>query len=281
MRHLKLTVTLVVSALVICSCGSPQDTPAPQVLDSPKRVESTSDPLEQWNAISDGVLAEMNIEQAMDLVRQLAEQGAEKLDPIFAVLESSEKSPSAKVLAVISLSPYIKENHLDRLLALTKADKDATTRGCAINLLALITTPAADQRIKELLNDPDSHVSKESALVLLRRDDTAAVEKAVALWKDPSTEDKDRNEIVLAFPTSRAKDHLFIYEDAVCNTGIDYIARSHAINILGMLGNRNSLAKIDACLASEQSPQVKQLLESAKKAIQSREEQPSQPSSAP
>ena len=276
MRYANLTIMLIALALLPSSCGSPQDETVPQVLDSPKGVETSADPLQQWYAISVGVLEEMNFEQAMNLARQLAEQGVEKLEPIFAVLESSDRSPSAKVLAVISLSPFINESHFDRLLVMTKEDRDATTRGCAINLLALITTPAAEARIKELLNDPDTHVSKESALVLLRRDDSAAVEKAVSLWKDPATENKDRNEIVLAFPTARAKDNLFIYEDSICNTDIDFLARSHAINILGMLGNENSIAKLDACIASEQFPRVRELLESAKKAIEGRIGQPSQ-----
>lgn len=276
MRYANLTIMLIALALLPSSCGSPQDETVPQVLDSPKGVETSADPLQQWYAISEGVLEEMNFEQAMNLARQLAEQGVEKLEPIFAVLESSDRSPSAKVLAVISLSPFINESHFDRLLVMTKEDRDATTRGCAINLLALITTPAAEARIKELLNDPDTHVSKESALVLLRRDDSAAVEKAVSLWKDPATENKDRNEIVLAFPTARAKDNLFIYEDSICNTDIDFLARSHAINILGMLGNENSIAKLDACIASEQFPRVRELLESAKKAIEGRIGQPSQ-----
>ena len=276
MRYANLTIMLIALALLPSSCGSPQDETVPQVLDSPKGVETSADPLQQWYAISEGVLEEMNFEQAMNLARQLAEQGVEKLEPIFAVLESSDRSPSAKVLAVISLSPFINESHFDRLLVMTKEDRDATTRGCAINLLALITTPAAEARIKELLNDPDTHVSKESALVLLRRDDSAAVEKEVSLWKDPATENKDRNEIVLAFPTARAKDNLFIYEDSICNTDIDFLARSHAINILGMLGNENSIAKLDACIASEQFPRVRELLESAKKAIEGRIGQPSQ-----
>lgn len=274
MRFWTMPLLLAACAVVVCACSPGEETSAPQVLDSPKALDTSADPMQQWHAISEGVLGEMNIDQAMELTRQIAEGGPDKLEPIFAVLDAKEKSPSAKVLAVICLGTHVNESHLQRLIALTQPEHDAVTRGCAINLLAMISSPAGDARIKELLNDPDAHVSKESALVLLRRDDDTAVQKAVSLWKDPATEDKDRNEIVLAFPTSRAQDYLFIYEEAICNQGIDYIARSHAVNIVGMLGDQDSSAKIDACLNSENMPQIREALEGAKKAILSRTGQP-------
>ncbi len=258
--------------LLLSACGSRDEAGAPQVLDAPQSVQSTSDPLQQWLDISKGELSTMNIPLALQCVQQLATQGTDFIEPIFKVLDSAESSPSAKILAVISLTGHIQPSHLERLLALTQTERDQVTRGCALNLLGLINDPAAEERIRALLTDPDPHVSKEAVLVLLRRNDDTAVQRACALWKDPATESKDRDEIVLAFPTSRALDNLFIYEDAACNASLDYTARHHAVNILGMLGTADTVSKLAACIEKEEMPHMRSLMEAAQKAILAREQ---------
>lgn len=258
--------------LLLSACGSREEAGAPHVLDAPKSVQSISDPLQQWLDISKGELNTMNIPLALQCVQQLAAQGTETIEPIFQVLESAESSPSAKILSVISLRAHIQPSHLERLLALTQSERDQVTRGCALNLLGLINDPAAEERIRALLTDSDPHVSKEAVLVLLRQDDETAVQRACALWKDPATESKDRDEIVLAFPTSRAQDNLFIYEEAACNGSLDYTARHHAINILGTLGTVETVSKLAACTEKEEIPQMRSLMEAAQKAILAREE---------
>jgi len=85
--------------------------------------------------------------------------------------------------------------------------------------------------------------------------------------------DENRNEIILAFPTDQAKDHLFIYEEVICNQNVDFAARAHALNLLGMLGTATAVAKIDACLESEKIPQMLDRMNAAKTAILARENQ--------
>lgn len=273
MESLRLILLNMAVIVLFAGCGARDAAEAPKVLDAPQSVQSSSDPLQLWQEISKGEFDSMNIPLAVKCVQQLAEQGSEKIEPIFQVLESPDAKPGAKVLAVISLTMFIQPSHLERLLALTGKEHDQVSRGCAINLLALINEPAAEQRIRELLQDPDAHVAKEAALVLLRRDDDTGVQKAESLWKNPETEAKDRNEIVLAFPSSRAKDYLFIYEEAACDKSLDYAARSHAVNILGMLGSAETVTKITACLEKEDVPQMRELMEAAQKAILAREGQ--------
>jgi HEAT repeat protein len=240
-------------------------------VDAPVQT-TAADPLQTWLEISKGELHTMDIPLAMNCVQQLAAQGKAALDPLFQLLDDGETDAPAKVLAVITLTGYVDASDSERLVAMTEADKNEITRGCAINLLAVLEAPETDARIKELLSDEDSYVRKEAVLVLLRRDDDDAVAGAVDLWKDANTEIKDRAEIVLAFPVIRARDYLFIYEDAACNQELEFTIRYHAIQVLGTVGSLDSAVQIARCIEVEPSEQVKGFLDRAQKAIASREE---------
>ncbi|MGC9054919.1 MAG: hypothetical protein ACP5KS_13670, partial [Candidatus Hydrogenedens sp.] len=67
--------------------------------------------------------------------------GEEGINKIFFVLENQQEKPIAKYLAVMALTPYLKENWAEKLLSLIEPDKEVNTRVCAISLLSLIQTP--------------------------------------------------------------------------------------------------------------------------------------------
>lgn len=263
---------LVMGMLLLVAC-SPREAAVPKILDAPQAVESDTDLMGLWRSIPQEKLEDTDVNRAVAVAGQLAATGPDGLEPIFDVLSSEDTNPVEKIVATISLGPHLNESHIPRLLALTEPALNQTVRGCAIHLLGLIANPDADKRIHELMNDPDAHVSKEAAFALLRRGDEAAVQKVLELWTADTMTDENRNEIILAFPTDRAKDHLFIYEEVICNQNVDFAARAHALNLLGMLGTATAVAKIDACLESEKIPQMLDRMNAAKTAILARENQ--------
>ncbi len=264
---------LIIGVISLAAC-SPRDASVPKVLDSPMAVESNTDLMGTWRSIPQEKLEDTDVNRAVEIAGQMAAQGPQGLEPIFEVLSSKDARPVEKIVATISLGPHVNKTHVSRLAALTNTGNDQTMRGCAIHLLGRIADAEADSRIRMLMEDPDSHVSKEAVFALLRRGDATAVQKVLELWKADTMTDENRNEIILAFPADRAKDNLFIYEEVICNPNIDAIARSHALNLLGMLGNTATVEKIEACLDTEKSPQMRDMMNAAKAAILAREKQP-------
>ncbi len=261
-----------VAMLVISACSPQGEKDLPQVLDAPRAVESDTDLLQLWRSIPQEKLEDTNVQQAVEIAERLSASGPDGLEPIFEVLASAEESPVAKIIATISLGPHVNESHIARLSELTKPEYKQTTRGCAVHLLGMISKPEADAHIRNLLEDADAYVSKEAVLALLRREETAAIQRVEAMWKNSATPPSDRNEIILAFPQSQAGENLYLYEDAVCDKSIDFVARSHALNVLGLLGKTTSLEKLDACLATEEDVHMRELITTAKTAIIAREQ---------
>ncbi len=67
--------------------------------------------------------------------------GEEAINKILSVLENQQEKPLAKYLAVMALTPYLKEEWFERLRPLTEPDKEVNTRVCSLALLSLIQKP--------------------------------------------------------------------------------------------------------------------------------------------
>lgn len=270
MRYFFPILLLLILSFSCDGCGSEKHNQKSRIITPPEEIELEGIFIQQWRSLLTAPPDELDVSQAVEIARTLAARGPDKLTPFFDVLRSPNELPLAKMLAVISLTPFINESHLDTLLQLTAPDYDSATRGCATNLLGRIQNPTAEHRVLELFNDSDPHVAKVATFVLLRHNYKAAVQKSLEMWNDPSVLDRDRNEILLGFPTSLAAEHLDLYVDGLCRKGIEQTARTHAIQVVGMLGNKDSVERIELCLASEQNPELRSLLEAAKAAILAR-----------
>jgi hypothetical protein len=273
MRNYLPIISALLGITLIFACSPRQEEYAPPASNLPAVVESDIDLMTQWRSLVKENYDSMDFAQAKSITQKLASKGPEALEPLFQVVSSSEENPVTKMLAIICLDPYINEGHLERLTALTLPEHNQATRGFAVHLLGRITDQRADARLRELFSDPDRHVSKVATMVLLRRNDETAVQKAIQMWKEPSTTDNDRKEIVLAFPASQAKENLYIYEESLCREGLDNPTYSYAIQMVGTLGGTSSLPKIEACLENVKSPELRSLLEGAKSAIVGRNQQ--------
>jgi len=271
---MRLYIFILLQVVLLASCVPQEEEAVPKILDSPQAVESDADLMKVWRSIPQETLEATNVSRAVEIAGQLSATGPEGLEPIFDELASDKNGPIPKIVATISLGPHVNQSHIVRLVPLTESEHDQTTRGCAVHLLGLIANDEADKHIRKLMRDPDAHVSKEAAFALLRRNDDDAVQRVLEMWNEETMTDENRNEIILAFPTERAGNHLNLYEEVLCNSNIDDVARSHALNLLGMLGDTATATKIAACLENEKNPQLRDMMASARAAILARKKQP-------
>ncbi len=233
-------------------------------------AEEPVDLVAQWHEIPKAGHESMDVGSAIEIANAMAASGPNGLDPLLRVLEEPEESPTAKMLAVICLSPHMQESFLPRLTALTQPEHNQATRGCAAHLLGVSGAPEAEARVRELFADPDKHVRKAAVLIMTRRGDKDALAQALTLWEDPDISDADRSELVLGFPDHAAADNLHIFAAAFCMTGLDGQARSRAIQLLGLLGGADLLPAMDACLEQETDANLRDMLDAAITAVRSR-----------
>lgn len=270
MRLWKFVPLFLLIVILVFGCKERKEDVAPPTPSISPAAPSEEELMQQWRGLLRPSLEEIDMAKALQIAHQMVQQGPESVLRFFDIIASKEEEPMAKLLAVISLTPYTNEEHLERLLALTAPDHDNATRGCAAHLLGLLVNPEAQGRLRELFDDADPHVSKVATLVLLRMDDEAAAAKALEMWSNPETGDDVRSEIVLAFPGMRAGAHLSLFVEAVCRSELKEPVRIHAVNTIGMLADSEVISEIDACLDGEGESELKALWEGAKAAIEAR-----------
>jgi hypothetical protein len=190
----------------------------------------------QWMAIANQPPEAMDMYKAVAIVDKLAEEGGEALDSIFAVLEDADQPAAAKMLAVASLHMHMKEEYQSRLQALTSADHDAATRGCAAHLLSALENESITQILQELAEDEDVHVRKVALLALMRQGNLAASNQAAALWFLPEATDADRTEIIYGFPEAYAGAHLNLFTDALARKTLEPNVHIYALEMLKQYG---------------------------------------------
>lgn len=270
MKHLNMLFVIAYALCLLTGCGAqPIPTTPP-----PKEAEATPDSnlMDEWHQLAQVDYATMDYDRAMIIANELALQGPNGLNPLFEVLENPDETPVAKMLAVVSLSAHITDSHIPRLLTLTDSKYDQATRGCATNLLGNSLSPESFSKVQELTQDPDNHVSKVAALVMLRKGFVDIMPKILELWDNPDTLARDRDEILLGMPPALAIANMRLFTAAVCNQQLSTAARSRAIQLLGDVAAADVLPDMKACLETETDTSLTNLISAAIALIEKRDE---------
>ncbi len=268
MKPVGILVATVVVFVAVVGCGieaTPREEPLPAAEDDALMTE--------WRALAAVDYEDLNHARITEIANAMARRGKEGLEPFFGVLEDPDMTPMAKMVAVMSLAPHVKQNDAPRLIALTDEAYDEVTRGCATHLLSQANAPEAMFRVRELMDDENRHVSKVATLIMLRTGAAEPLEKALALLEDPETLARDRSEILLTIPDAAALAHLQVYAEAICDDELALPARQRAIHFLEVAAGADLLPAVEACLEREDNPEVSSMLEQARAEIQRRDDE--------
>jgi len=201
----------------------------------------------------------------------MAELGPEGLAALLDLLGEENTPPVAKVLVVMSITPFIQLEHGPRLIALTQPDRETTTRTCATHLLGFINTPQAEARLRELSQDPERRVRVEALLVRIMLGDQAALAKARDVWRDPETNERERTQLLLMIPEAEAAQFVDLYTEALSHPDLELVSLMHAVSVLGRAGAPSAVPALRACASSETAaPDLRALANSAADAIVAR-----------
>jgi len=227
--------------------------------------------MEHWHALTEVMdRAELDFYTATVITERLAAIPG-GLDRLLDVLGSDEDDPFSKLLALMCLQGYLDEDMEPRLIAFTDPEREQTTRTCATNLLGQLATPAALERLRELLDDDNSRVANAAYLVLLLQRDETALAQVKEFWDASDTGDNDREQFILVLPHEIAAEHLGILREAATNWEITPAARYRAIEFIVQFGNSaDDLRALESAAAQSPEDPLRDSAQSGLAALKSR-----------
>lgn len=267
MKQLLVLMFLGVLGGMLAACGGRDAAPVAPSGPDPEAPEGL---LAAWRDIPLAGADTMDVEQALRIARRLNDLGESGLFPLLDILADPDESPPAKVLAVICLTPFLKEGYAARLEAMMQPGQETTTRACAVHLLGRLARPDTLFKVKELFDDSERRVRVAAILVVMLHGDPDAVQLAADLWKDKESDARDRTQIVLGFPDMYAAAHLEIFTEALCDRELEHAARMRAVSLLGALGGETALQPLRACLESETDSALVDMMNASIGAIEDR-----------
>lgn len=229
-------ILLLASILLCTSCGI-------QNTEDKQRAEK----MEVWHtqAISGRPISEIAQEVA-PLVEELAVQGEAGLLPLLDVIASRDETPQAKVLALIALTPHIRNfpRLSIRVVEITAAEYETTSRACATDMLGLFDLPETNERLHQLLSDSESRVKVAALIVLMRREDPQALALIAETIQDDETSTEQKGDIALMMPASVVGQHLNLFVEVLLNPEMPLQIRRRAVNVLGDSGEESVVATL-------------------------------------
>ncbi len=265
-RVLPVLLPLFALALLAGGCGGGE---------KPEPKEAL---LAEWAAMAKADAATLDPAKAEQLGLRLAKHGPEALNPIVDTLAGPGANPVAQMLAVAALNQVVDTPQEARLLELSGAGHDPATRGCAAHLLGALeargkATPAVAARLRELMQDPDAHVRNATILVRMLAQDAEGIEKALALWVEPGTPPRVREQIILGIPMPSILGHFDLVMKAMRDEELTVAARSRAVDMLGRIGDATVLEALLDFAANAPDPSLKSMAQAAAEAVKSRVDQ--------
>ncbi|HOQ33677.1 MAG TPA: HEAT repeat domain-containing protein [Candidatus Hydrogenedens sp.] len=221
----------------------------------------------------------IDYQTTLDLSSQIISlYGEEGINKIFSVLENQQEKPLAKYLAVMALTPYLKEDWATKLLPLTEPDKEVNTRVCAISLLSLIQTPEVTSHLKKYINDPEPRVQFEVLTALAKRGEPEGIQQIQSLWDKAKDSPDKREHILLSIPASEIPSFLPLFRESAKDEQLTLTVRREAIMQLGRYGKeKEDVDTLKSILDTEIENSIKELVQSALDAVNARLQRDSLP----
>lgn len=214
----------------------------------------------------------IDYQTTLDLSAQIISlYGEEGINKIFSVLENQQEKPLAKYLAVMALTPYLKEDWATKLLPLIEPDKEVNTRVCAISLLSLIQTPEVTNHLKKYINDTEPRVQFEVLTALAKRGEPEGIQQIQSLWDKAKDSPDKREHILLSIPASEIPSFLPLFRESAKDEQLSLTIRREAIMQLGRYGKGNEdIETLKNILDTEVENSIKELVQSALDAVNAR-----------
>ena len=198
----------------------------------------------------------------MALTQSLADL-PDGLTPMVAQFGDPEVGASTKVLAIMCLTPLrdALAPYDTMLTPFVGPDQPTGVRTLSTHALGLAGTEAAVSRVKALLEDEEQAVREAAMGVLVAMHGASVSEQLQAFWEDPASTTGIREQIVLSMAPELVASHLAIYADAVADLSLSPAARYKAATVLGQAGDSRHIPALEACIASEPDPYVRERAE--------------------
>lgn len=241
---------------------------------APVRRELTREELvDAWKRLPAAGKDNLDVQTAKIIGMKLAEDGAAGLQPIFEAMGDPQGDPLAKVLAVITVTavliekPELKPQLEGELLRLTAAGQETSTRSCAAHLLGhYVETPAADARMRELLQDPELRVRHAATLACIARQFPEAMANLDAFWKDPETTPEERTQFLLVLPEDAR--HTRFFKEGALDDKVDLASRLHAVSVLARSGDASVLDALGHIAETAEDVELRHSASAAKAVIE-------------
>ncbi len=262
-RGIGFVLFLMFFVVVISSCGDRE------------KVMSSGEPsleslYQSWYTLANLKPENIDYLTALQLSQEMVKRyGEEGINKLFKVLEVPDEPATVKMLAVMSLTAFVKPDWKDRLMELCKPGVEVNSRVCALTLLNLIPGEDITGYLKSLLNDPEPRVQFVVLTSLAKRNQPEGVEKLNELW-DKASRPQDREHILLSIPPQRTREFLDLYRAGVTDMEISKSVRREAIITLGRFGDKSDERVLKEVMEKDTDVDMKELAQGAIDAIYSR-----------
>ncbi|MBX7257714.1 MAG: HEAT repeat domain-containing protein [Candidatus Hydrogenedentes bacterium] len=225
----------------------------------------------EWKALVDNPEANMNTNRYIELAAQMSMTAPEMLNKIVDVIADPATKPETRAMALGSLNGFVKKDMVPRLLQLTDASLESSTRAGVIILLSPVQLPECEARFRELVNDPDKRVKFAANVALAERGDAEARKVIQAEYFEPNIPAQYKERIAFTLAQTPQPGDQKVLAEAAAESAFSPMCRAMAISSLVNLGDPSVIPSLEKCLVSEGPQEVKDLARDALAALKNQD----------
>ena len=170
MRAIAVVIGICLAAGMLYGCNRSTEQPAPTQPGAPTTEqtivpgqapvgETIEQMVERWKTLAKSATRENPLlTETSDLANEIAVRDPRVLLSLLDLVDDPQSTPYTKILATLSVMPVVGQQVAPRLIEMTKADKESTTRACATNMLRQIPSEEVTAVLRQLKTDTEPRV---------------------------------------------------------------------------------------------------------------------------
>lgn len=271
------TLVLLAISVVLSGCGDggkksgfPSAVPGMPAVPAMELGKSI-DPQEAFNQWKDIVThpekAKNSVEYGQLAVAALS-TGPEMGEKMIDLLVDPATKPESRFLILNSLELAVSPALYPRLLGLTKPETDPSIRAGVVLMLKSADDPAVNERLRELIKDPERRVRLAAMIVLSEKGDKEVRSSLQEYYFTDGLPPEHRGRIAKSLAQAPETGDLKVFIAAVNDAALPEESRLITTGALGRLGDPAGIPSLQQCASGNNSAELKDYATRALKVLQ-------------
>ncbi len=249
------------AVLVGCDSSAPPSAPAPIVPTAPVVPTAPAMPTDpqamydRWKAIVTNPAENAQSLEAFNLAAELSKSSPELVDKMVDLLVDPTTSQDSRYMIMTCLDAAYSPNLLPRMLTLVEPGVDPVIRTLVTINLTRLNDPQAQEKVRQLVNDPERRVKLAALSGLVEMGDQDSRKVLQEYYFTEGLPAEYRGRIVHVLSTMPQASEAPLYIAALQDGTVDEASRLLAVSAVGRMGEVSALPALEAVANDAASPE--------------------------